>query len=83
MSLVPYKPAAPSAALMAIGLVTGKYQYQDDELHKRCSGCGEYWPADTEFFFAAKEGDRLNNKCRACYTERRWPNGRKDQQCHQ
>lgn len=82
MTSVQYKPATPSPALMAMGLVTGKYQYQDDELYKRCSGCADYWPADTEFFFAASEGDGLNNKCRACYVENRWPNGRKEKKCN-
>lgn len=73
----------PSTMLMADGLVTGKYLYLDDELHKRCAKCREYWPADTEFFFALKGGDGTDNTCRACYIERRYPNGRSEQPCAQ
>jgi hypothetical protein len=83
MTIIQYKPAAPSASLMTAGLAAGKYQYQDDGLYKRCAGCGDYWPADTEFFFARKVGDGIDNKCRACYLERRYPNGRKGQPCQQ
>lgn len=83
MNVAQYKPAAPSAMLLATGMVTGKYQYQDDELYKRCIGCGDYWPADSEFFFAKKDGDGIDNTCRACYMERRYPNGRKEQKCSQ
>ncbi len=40
---------------------------------KRCMACGEYWPADTEFFevrIAAR--DRLSTRCIACAKEKRW-----------
>lgn len=83
MTSIQYKTAAPTAALMEAGLATGKYQYQDDGLYKRCSGCGDYWPADSEFFFAKKVGDGIDNICRACYLERRYPNGRKETSCRQ
>lgn len=83
MDLVRHKPATPSPSLMATGLVTGKYQYQDGELYKRCSRCCDYWPADSEFFFANKNGDGIDNTCRACYMERRYPNGRGQKKCKQ
>ncbi|RJG24685.1 hypothetical protein [Massilia cavernae] len=45
--------------------------YNDKE--KRCSSCGEYWPADKEFFAEAISGtDGLARRCRACVKERVW-----------
>lgn len=32
-----------------------------------CSKCGEYWPADPEFFYRSKTG--LRGVCKACYAE--------------
>lgn len=81
MSVLQYKPAAPTADKFSAGLATGKYQIQDGDLYKRCSGCQDYWPADTEFFFAKKDGDGIDNTCRACYMERRYPNGRQEASC--
>jgi hypothetical protein len=72
-----YKHATPSESLLRKRLANGKYCYEDDELHKQCSRCKDYWPADTEFFYAAKGGDGLNEWCKACYIAWRWPNGRK------
>jgi hypothetical protein len=35
--------------------------------------CGEYWPADTEFFESrVATRDRLATRCIACAKERRW-----------
>lgn len=33
----------------------------------QCSLCGEYFPADSEFFFSAK--GKLHSWCKACYSE--------------
>ena len=39
---------------------------------KRCARCGEYWPADEEFFAACKNNKSgLHSYCRACCTERK------------
>jgi hypothetical protein len=72
--------AAPPPSLLGKGLASGKYRYEDGELHKRCGRCRDYWPADTEFFYSAKgtrNKDGLNDWCKACYTAWRYPNGRK------
>lgn len=38
-----------------------------------CRGCGEYWPADAEFFAPQASGrDGLTPRCRACIAERCW-----------
>ena len=40
---------------------------------KRCVSCGEYWPADTEFFEARiATRDQLATRCIACAKEKRW-----------
>lgn len=36
---------------------------------KRCARCGEWWPADEEFFHRLG-GRRLHSYCKACVTER-------------
>ena len=37
---------------------------------KQCSICGEYWPADREFFFADPSVKRgLRSCCKACWRE--------------
>lgn len=33
------------------GLQSGRYAMTTIGLERRCSLCGEYWPADTEFFY--------------------------------
>ena len=44
---------------------------------KQCPICKEWWPADTEFFYKASDRkDGLHSYCRACFLEKRWPNGR-------
>ena len=41
---------------------------QDEE--KQCTRCGEWWPADLEFFHASTKGKAgLNYQCKACYRE--------------
>lgn len=37
---------------------------------KRCARCGEYWPADKEFFYQLPDG-RLHSYCHACFIERK------------
>ena len=53
-------------------IVQGKYQFDEfGQLEKRCSICGEFWPADTEFFYAQTDKcDGLKSSCRACNFER-------------
>jgi hypothetical protein len=71
-----FKVAAPTEKLLALRLKSGIYKYEDGELFKRCSRCKEHWPADSEFFYSVKTGDGLNDWCKACYQEWRYPNGR-------
>ena len=33
---------------------------------KLCKKCGEYWPADEEFFFKGNDSDGLHSWCKAC-----------------
>jgi hypothetical protein len=43
------------------------------EREKRCFTCGEYWPADEEFFLPSRQGrDGLSQRCRACVKEGLW-----------
>ncbi|PWG62890.1 hypothetical protein DEM34_10700 [Spiribacter halobius] len=66
----PYCPL-PSRQLLARRLANGKYIFGPDGLEKRCCGCEEYWPADTEFWFAVPSAaDGLQSMCKACYAER-------------
>lgn len=60
------------------GLKNGLYRVVEDEVQKKCSKCNEYWPADKEFYYSAKDArhkDGLNDNCKACYTNY-WPTGR-------
>ena len=42
----------------------------DGELERQCTQCGEWWPADKEFFYPnGKHG--LHTQCKACYLERK------------
>ncbi|MES2262705.1 MAG: hypothetical protein V4724_29645 [Pseudomonadota bacterium] len=39
----------------------------------RCLACGEYWPADAEFFVVGcLPKGRLSARCIACVRERNW-----------
>lgn len=53
-------------------ILHGKHRLRDTELgpEKYCNKCGEWWPADTEFFYADK-GDPtgLFHCCKTCYEE--------------
>lgn len=39
-------------------------------IEKQCTACGEFWPADKEFFYSAGNG-RLMAQCIACCEERK------------
>jgi hypothetical protein len=45
----------------------------NDEREKKCTRCGEYWPADEEFFrMLHRYGSHsLASWCRACETEQK------------
>lgn len=69
---ITYKQAKPSAAILARRIKRGVYAYFDDELHKRCTVCKVYWPADTEFFYNSNaHNDGIGDTCRACSCEQR------------
>jgi hypothetical protein len=61
------------ADLLRRRLAMGAYRYDaDGDLEKRCSTCGDYWPADNEFFYADRgDPDGTGGTCKACYLERR------------
>lgn len=67
------KQASCPPLLYAKRLKSGVYQEQEDGLHKRCSKCREYWPADSEFFYTQRADDGLNDWRKACYREWRAP----------
>jgi hypothetical protein len=54
-------------------LNSGAYRRDaDGALEKRCTVCRDYWPADSEFFYAGRsESDGLHSHCKACYIELR------------
>lgn len=72
------KSASVPESLMRKRLKSGVFRVDEfGVLEKRCSRCKEYWPADTEFFYATNSNqDGLHNWCHACYVENRYPNGR-------
>jgi len=42
-------------------------------LERRCLTCGEYWPADHEFYPTARSRkDGLSVRCIACVHEKNW-----------
>ena len=50
------------------GLSSGRYAMTRLGLERRCTRCGEYWPADTEFFyFQPSASGGLNCYCHDCY----------------
>jgi len=56
-----------SAHLMRRRFMSGKAILSEAGREVLCSGCGEYWPADTEFFYSywsAPSG--LASWCKAC-----------------
>ena len=40
-----------------------------EQIEKRCSKCGDWWPADSEFFH--RNGKSLSSWCKACCSERK------------
>lgn len=51
----------------------GMWILSDIGKEKRCITCGEYWPADAEFFDGAKKTrDRLSARCIACIKAKTW-----------
>lgn len=76
--------AKPTPDLLRKRLKNGGYRIEEDGLYKRCTTCRDYWPADSEFFFSSvSDTDGLNCYCKACYLERRYPNGRSMKQIRQ
>ncbi|MBF8176954.1 hypothetical protein [Herminiimonas contaminans] len=72
------KIATPSPEVLQRRLKSGIYNYDIDQLQKRCSKCRDHWPADSEFFFAEKcSADGLSEWYKACYKDWRYPKGRK------
>jgi len=62
--------AIPSVRSLERGTKEGRYRQSDGQLEKRCRGCNEYWPADTEFFYRDRGGgDGLQSYCKACQNE--------------
>lgn len=59
---------------LTMGLRSGRLRQTELGLEQRCPRCGDYWPADTEFFYS--NGTRLMSACKACYIAHRWPEGR-------
>lgn len=57
-----------SQSFIDAGIRSGKFILTDVGLEKRCSMCGDYWPADTEFFHVRDRS--LSSGCRACIAER-------------
>jgi hypothetical protein len=53
-----------------------KREYRETELGReaRCARCGEFWPADSEFFYMYK--GRPHSWCNACYIADRVAKGR-------
>lgn len=44
---------------------------------KLCSQCKEYWPKTPEYFYHQNKAKGiLMPMCKACYLDRRYPNGR-------
>ncbi len=55
---------------VAVELGRGRMQISSIGLERRCSACKEYWPADTEFFYAAiGRSEGLSWWCKACYRD--------------
>ncbi len=64
-----YCPLVPAARL-ARWLQRGKYIYTALGLERLCNHCGEFWPADTEFFYSVpSQPGGLNEWCKACYRD--------------
>lgn len=67
-------PVSPifTPSFIRTGVESGKYILTDLGLEKRCSMCGDYWPADSQFFgmrWSNNEINGLSSGCRACVVE--------------
>jgi len=57
------------------GFKQGRYQLTAIGLERLCAKCDEYWPADTEFFWASPgSATGLHCWCKACYIAWKKPN---------
>ncbi|MBU0592464.1 MAG: hypothetical protein KKH74_01875 [Gammaproteobacteria bacterium] len=71
-------PLTPNAIRSRVS--TGRFAFTELGLEKRCSTCGEYFPADTEFFYAqAYRPEGLSCGCKACQHESKIKSGRRKQ----
>lgn len=57
----------PTPRTISQGIKTGRYALTSLGLERLCSTCGEFWPADTEFFWATPRASGLHCWCKACY----------------
>lgn len=51
------------------GRFKANYQITELGLEKRCSKCGEFWPADTGFF--SPNSNTLHSHCQGCSSEKK------------
>ena len=61
----PYTPAAYRDQLCR-ELRRGVARIEGSNIERLCKPCGDWWPADTEFFNVS--GDGLHYMCRACFS---------------
>ena len=63
--------AVMSPRLFQLRLRKGQMRINEDgDVEKLCFHCGEYWPADSEFFSVARgKPDGLSWHCKACQSE--------------
>lgn len=69
MTSNPYSPIPRGTALQR-RLASGKYKITPIGLEGVCTVCGDFWPADSEFFYlnpSATTG--LSPRCKACDAE--------------
>lgn len=52
---------------MSAAARTSRYRETELGIEARCSKCGEFWPADGEFFFTCK--GRVHSWCKDCYLQ--------------
>lgn len=50
------------------GVRSGKFVVTEIGLEKLCTLCGDYWPADTQFFYP--KAGKLSSECKACAAEK-------------
>lgn len=55
-------------SLTALRLQRKSVKFGDAGREKRCGKCGDFWPADTEFFYPSmSQSDGLHCWCKDCY----------------